>query len=341
MTNQDQTALAVREEAPASLTVFGTSDPVAILERVEQLARPLATFINDHNMSKVLASAARKAKAEREGQTLKRYVMIEGWSFMGAMLGVAPRTVEVRELLYPNGALRGFEADAELVMRDGLVAAAGTAECTYDEKTWLDREPFALKSMAQTRAAGKAFRMGLGFIMAAAGFEATPAEEMVEDEERPTASGQAAQQARAEQQRGGRPETIEEVLSWAFEAHGLSTGQVLEILGIDRETLQKLHTDTPENMAASRAEAIQRARAKIAAAMDRSAPAAEPPLEGEVVEAEPAELTDQDERKILEAIETDAAILAEAAALVEAETAGEAPGEPEATPRARGRGNRP
>lgn len=331
---QEQTALAVQDQgAPASMTVFGTADPVAILERVEQLARPLATFINDHNMSKVLASPARKAKAEREGETLKRYVMIEGWSFMGAMLGVAPRTVAVRELLYPNGALRGFEADAELTMRDGRVAAAGTAECTYDESTWQQREPFALKSMAQTRAAGKAFRMGLGFIMAAAGFEATPAEEMVEDEERPTASGQAAQQARAEQRRGGRPETIEEVLSWAFETHGLSTGQVLEILGIDRETLQKLHTDTPENMAASRAEAIQRARAKIAAAMDRSAPppAEDAPLEGEVLP--PDEPSQEPEQAIAETAE-------EVAALVNAETAGEAAGEPEAAPRARGRGNR-
>jgi hypothetical protein len=114
---------------------------------------------------------------------------------MGAMLGIAPVTREVKELRSPEGEVYGFEARVELVNRAGEVVGGGIGECSWAETTWGAREPYALKSMAQTRATGKAFRLALGFVMAAAGFEATPAEEMPQE----SASGptQAPEQPRA------------------------------------------------------------------------------------------------------------------------------------------------
>lgn len=50
-----------------------------------------------------------------------------------------------------------------------------------DERTWKDRDDYALRSMAQTRATSKALRGPLGFIVTLAGFEATPSEEMPAD----------------------------------------------------------------------------------------------------------------------------------------------------------------
>ena len=66
---------------PPPLTVFGTDDPRAIMERVADVAGPLADFIKRQKM------------ALRIGD--RDYVRVEGWSFMGAMLGVSPRVVSV------------------------------------------------------------------------------------------------------------------------------------------------------------------------------------------------------------------------------------------------------
>jgi hypothetical protein len=47
-----------------------------------------------------------------------------------------------------------------------------------DEPTWAKRPGYARRSMAVTRATGKAFRLGFSWIMTLAGYEVTPAEEM-------------------------------------------------------------------------------------------------------------------------------------------------------------------
>ena len=46
-----------------------------------------------------------------------------------------------------------------------------------DEPNWRDKPDYALRSMSQTRATSKALRLPLGFVVALAGYEVTPAEE--------------------------------------------------------------------------------------------------------------------------------------------------------------------
>jgi len=60
----------------------------------------------------------------------------------------------------------------------GQVVGAAEAECLRDERNWSDRDDFALRSMAQTRATSKALRLPLGFVVTMAGYDATPLEEM-------------------------------------------------------------------------------------------------------------------------------------------------------------------
>lgn len=175
-------AVARVEAQPASATVFGTDDPMAIMQRVVAIATPLAEFVRARGMVKHL---------DRRNQS-REYVQIEGWSFMGAMLGIAPIAREVKELRDPEGALVGFEARVELVTRDGAVVGGGIGECSWAEANWSGRDPYAVKSMAQTRATGKAYRLALGFVMSAAGFEATPAEEMPDESEPRPVSGERA-----------------------------------------------------------------------------------------------------------------------------------------------------
>lgn len=68
---------------------------------------------------------------------------------------------------------------------DGRVVGAAESMCTRSEKEWgpnpsrgKPRDEFALRSMAQTRAIGRALRAPLGQIVVLAGYEPAGAEEM-------------------------------------------------------------------------------------------------------------------------------------------------------------------
>lgn len=108
----------------------------------------------------------------------KDHVRVEGWTLLGSMLGVFPVTEWTRPVADSEGKPIGWEARVEARTRDGAVIGAAEAECLRSESLWKNRDDYALRSMAQTRATSKALRQPLGFVMTLAGFEATPAEEM-------------------------------------------------------------------------------------------------------------------------------------------------------------------
>lgn len=62
-------------------------------------------------------------------------------------------------------------------METGKQVGAGWATCSNIELKKVTFDEYAIASMAQTRAIGKAFRNLMGFVMKAAGFEPTPGEE--------------------------------------------------------------------------------------------------------------------------------------------------------------------
>ena len=105
----------------------------------------------------------------------KPYVNVEGWQFMGGMIGI---TANVKELidLSTDSEIR-YRAVVELYKGDKLVSS-GVAICTSTEQGKKAFQEYAIASMAQTRAIGKAYRIYLGWIMKMAGFESTPLEEM-------------------------------------------------------------------------------------------------------------------------------------------------------------------
>jgi hypothetical protein len=74
---------------------------------------------------------------------------------------------------------QGYEAEVELVkVGTGEVVSRASALCLRDEPRWRDQPEYAIRSMAVTRAAGKAFRLAFAWIMGLAGYEGTPAEEV-------------------------------------------------------------------------------------------------------------------------------------------------------------------
>ncbi len=155
---ETSTDLEVRPTTTA--TLFDTTDPDEALARATGIATAL---------QKVLTQAKLTINI---GRNARPYVLAEGWTCLGSLVGVFPRTVWTRQLE------NGWEARVDAVTRDGAVVGSAESQCTRAERTWAARDDFALRSMAQTRAMSKALRMPLGFIVVLAGFEATPADEM-------------------------------------------------------------------------------------------------------------------------------------------------------------------
>jgi hypothetical protein len=105
----------------------------------------------------------------------KQYPKIEWWTSVSASLGLFPRVLYSKRL-DREGEI-AYEAKVE-VHRNGIVMASGEAMCSNREARWQHADEYAIKSMAITRASGKAYRIPLSFLAVMAGLEVTPAEEM-------------------------------------------------------------------------------------------------------------------------------------------------------------------
>lgn len=105
------------------------------------------------------------------------YVNVEGWMFMGGMLGMTANVKELENLSTEREIK--YRASVELYKDDKLVSS-GVAICSNKEPGKTGFAEYAVASMCQTRAIGKAYRIYLGWLMKMAGFESTPLEEMQE-----------------------------------------------------------------------------------------------------------------------------------------------------------------
>ena len=134
--------------------------PQDVISRGAEQAKPLADLVRSQKLSVKISG--------------REYVKAEGWTTLAAMNGVLAREEEVVKL--DDGT---YVATVALVrMSDGTVLTRASAECGMDEPTWAARPNYARRSMAITRATGKACRIAFSWIMSLAGYEVTPAEEM-------------------------------------------------------------------------------------------------------------------------------------------------------------------
>jgi hypothetical protein len=150
-------------DSPAPITLFGTSDPQVALERMSEVASVLVDVIKD-----------RKLYARISGH---EHVTAEGWTTLGGMLGIVPVVVWTK----PNESGDGYLARVEARTLDGRLVGAAESECSRAERKWKNADAYAIRSMAQTRAIGRALRAPLGQIVVLAGYEPAGAEEISED----------------------------------------------------------------------------------------------------------------------------------------------------------------
>lgn len=133
------------------------------LESIQRLSSDLKKFISGNQLTTNIKG--------------KNYVNVEGWQAAGGLLGLYP--IVVKTINQSNTSEYRYEAHVELRRTiDGTVIGGGIAICTNKETTKRSFDEYAICSMAQTRAIGKAYRNLLAWIMKMSGFEATPAEEM-------------------------------------------------------------------------------------------------------------------------------------------------------------------
>lgn len=155
-----------------------------------EIEKPSYSLINKDSMLKLSTELSKLIKEKGLSSNIqgKQYVNVEGWMFAGASLGLMPIITDTKDL--SNETVIKYMAVCEVRnINTGAVVATGIALCSNAEKTKRYFDEYAILSMAQTRAIGKAYRNLLAWLMKAAGFEATPAEEMdfaVEEPKKPS-----------------------------------------------------------------------------------------------------------------------------------------------------------
>lgn len=165
------------------------------IDYAQRTARLLTDIVSKHDW----AIAIDKTKPN------KKYLQFEAWQTLGKFWGY---TVKVESTEFVNlgvmtvkdsywtkdsagrskkieeeteVSVRGYNAKAIILDKNGTVIGGAEGSCLTDEKTWRDRQLFALKSMAQTRACSRAYRQILAWVAVLAGYEATPAEEVTDE----------------------------------------------------------------------------------------------------------------------------------------------------------------
>lgn len=155
-------------EEPKELQVI---EPQNILDKPEQdtkfahvSAKQLMDIVNKNNWAKKLGGD-------------KPHLVYEAWQTVGKYYGY---TVKTHDAEYVElGGTWGFKAKATVVNEvTGIIVGSAEALCMSDEYNWKSKPKFQLASMAQTRSGSKALRQILGFVVALAGYNPTPAEEM-------------------------------------------------------------------------------------------------------------------------------------------------------------------
>jgi hypothetical protein len=132
-----------------------------------------------------------------------QHLKVEGWIFLGQGYGLRADTrlaaidMPTWERNSVTGEIEGAYGYATLLNTDGQQCGGAIAYCGRDEKNWVNSDHYALLGMAQTRAVSRAFREQLSWVVALAGYNPTPYEETIQDEDEESARNREARNREA------------------------------------------------------------------------------------------------------------------------------------------------
>ena len=171
-TKSDQEEYAVEVHESAELALFD-SDPGQALSQMEHLVKSFAAKIKGPDFISIIDG--------------KEYPKVTWWTTIGAPLGLFPVTDWSRRMDDRPGEV-AWEARVS-IMKDGHVISTAEMMCSDKEGYWRDGEfkpkwngetgEYAIRSMAVSRAIGKAYRQALSFLALFAGLNPVAAEEIV------------------------------------------------------------------------------------------------------------------------------------------------------------------
>lgn len=155
-------ALVPVQPGQAIVAAATETGPTEMLARATAIANALADVVERKQLYTTIRG--------------KKYPQVEAWTTIARMDNVVAReaSTPVRD---EDGS---YEAVVELVrLSDGMVIGNGSAMCgAKGDSPWDSRPAHQRRSMAVTRATSRAFRQHYSWIMALAGYEPTPADEM-------------------------------------------------------------------------------------------------------------------------------------------------------------------
>ena len=176
---EEKSEVAIVDQQPAHLADYEILNPeIAMAAKVgvaTNVANTLAPLVRDQGL---VVKGLNRSNSDAE------YVTVEGWEVLGTFLGIVPVTTTIADIRNDKGRIVGYRARATLyqnpiIENDEIVGGRVIARAEAQaNKQGFQKDLFAIESMAQTRALGKAYRMGLGWVMKMAGFEGTFAEDM-------------------------------------------------------------------------------------------------------------------------------------------------------------------
>lgn len=224
-----------------AISLFG-DDPVKAYEKMNACVQVIRDAFGDFYEQFVKELTFGRGERKRTSE----HVKIEGWTFVGSLVGVTARTRSTTRLegefdgewwaddgtgrrtkfsgLRPG---HGYKAHAEAVTLGGSVVGGGVGLCLNTEERWENSDEYARQSMAQTRARANAIAGVLRFLVEMAGYSGTPAEEMTGVEDR----GE-----REYRQEGPKLERID---GW-----GKLTGKLDELAGFTEGVSKGLYADS-------------------------------------------------------------------------------------------------
>jgi hypothetical protein len=160
----------IKEEDMSNLPAISTENAVVTITPQEQINQA-------SDMARLLKEVVSKAGLARKLGGRKEHLEYEAWATIARWFHCTPST-EWTKPIKDGEKIVGWEARVNILDDTGRVIGSSEGMCMSDEANWRGKPSYALRSMAQTRTAGKALRSLFAHIAVLAGYSPTPADEM-------------------------------------------------------------------------------------------------------------------------------------------------------------------
>lgn len=152
--------------------------PVVSNKEIQAMQMTPQELINQAaEMAKLLKSVVSQAGLSKKLGGKKEHLEYEAWATIARWHHCTPSTEWTRPIK-DGDKIIGWEARVNVIDETGRVIGSSEGMCMFDEQNWRGKPTYALRSMAQTRTAGKALRSLFAHVAVLAGYSPTPAEEM-------------------------------------------------------------------------------------------------------------------------------------------------------------------